>query len=91
MTMTDTPTNGTSTRKLKTELVDISGELLDALPAEAQPAVLSLLSAIRQLPNGKRLEALDKIKRFFVKADSDPHGEALLADVIQFHRKELKR
>lgn len=91
--MTDTlapPTNGTSTRKLKTDLVDTIGETLDQLRPESRAAFLSTITSFRSF--GPDLDtALRGINKLFAKAGTDGANDATLADTVQFHRKEVRR
>lgn len=91
--MTDTlapPTNGVSTRKLKTELVDVIGETLEALRPESRAQFLTTITSLRAF--GPDLDvALRGINKAFAKAGTDGSHDATLADTVQFHRKEVRR
>lgn len=85
------PTNGTSTRKLKTDLVDAIGEVLDSLSPESRAPFLALLTALRSLPPADLDTATKGVSRVMAKAGTDGANDALLADIIHMMRKEVRR
>lgn len=82
------PTNGTSTRKVKTEIIDTLGEVLENLSPDARIAFLSVVNQLRGFPGEDTDTAVRGLTRIFAK--SAGHDE-LLAFALQFHRKDLKR
>lgn len=92
--MTDlatSPTNGTSTRQLKTSLVDTIGETLDQLSPEARASYLLIIDRFRDLPIGDVDAAVKGIARLYGKAGTDGAHDDLLAGAVKFHRSDLKR
>lgn len=87
----DPPTNGTSTRKMKTDLIDVIGETLDSLTPDARNSFLLILDRLRDLPTVDLEIAVRAIPRVFAKSGTDGTHDDLLAGAVKFHRTDLKR